>query len=214
MVDWPTVVGKYHRLAEAQGDLEAGEARMAQEAPTDGEQQAIRADAPTKEERLDFLRQAIAFTEWTIRSFDTKAQISIAAFVLSMNPLWSILTAACPRAASSSIVAVLLVLFVATVLLFGYVIWPVTLTQSKLTGGWQTRGLFYVGDPKQLTASLYVDRLKDLTIEVELAAETLKLAYIREIKSRRFKHALKLVFVFYVWAVVAFLLLRNCAGTG
>ena len=195
-------------------DLETGEARMAQEAPTDGEQPATRTEVPTKEERLDFLRQAIAFTEWTIRSFDTKAQISIAAFVLSMNPLWSMLTAACPRAAASLIVAVLLVLFVATVLLFGYVIWPVTLTQSKLIGGWQTKGLFYVGDPNQLTASLYTDRLKDLTIEAELAAETLKLAYIREIKSRRFKHALKLVFVFYVWAVVAFLQLRNCAGTG
>ena len=82
--------------------LETGEAQMAQEAPTDGEQPATRtSEAPTKEERLDFLRQAIAFTEWTIRSFDTKAQISIAAFVLSMNPLWSILTAACPRAAAS-----------------------------------------------------------------------------------------------------------------
>jgi hypothetical protein len=195
-------------------DLEAGEAPMAQEAPTGGEQPAMRPDAPTKDERLDFLRQAIAFTEWTIRSFDTKAQISIAAFVLSMNPLWSILTAACPRAASSLIVAVLLVLFVATVLLFGFVIWPVTLTQSKLTGGWQTKGLFYVGDPNQLTASLYTDRLKDLEIEVELAAETLKLAYIREIKSRRFKHALKSVFVFYAWAVVAFLLLRNCGAAG
>ena len=135
---------------------------MAQEAPTGGEQAAMRPDAPTKDERLDFLRQAIAFTEWTIRSFDTKAQISIAAFVLSMNPLWTILSAACPRAASSLIVAVLLMLFVATVLLFGFVIWPVTLTQSKLTGGWQTKGLFYVGDPNQLTASLYTDRLKDL----------------------------------------------------
>jgi hypothetical protein len=195
-------------------DLKAGEAPMAQEAPDGGEQPAATPDAPTKDERLDFLRQAIAFTEWTIRSFDTKAQISIAAFVLSMNPLWSILTSACPRAASSLIVAVLLVLFVATVLLFGFVIWPVTLTQSKLTGGWQTKGLFYVGDPNQMTASLYTDRLKDLTIEVELAAETLKLAYIREIKSSRFKHALKSVFVFYVWAVVAFLLLRNCGASG
>src|SRR5439155_18325570 len=113
-----------------------------------GEQQPIADESVTgKEDRIDFLKDAIAFSEWGIRSFDTKAQISIAAFVLSMNPLWSILTAACPRAASSLIVAVLLVLFVTTVLLFGFVIWPVTLTQSKLTGGWQTKGLFYVGDP-------------------------------------------------------------------
>jgi len=49
-----------------------------------------------------------------------------------------------------------------------------------------------------------------LTVEEELAAETLKLAYIREIKSRRFKTALKAVVVFYAWALVAFLLLRSC----
>src|SRR6202008_3653226 len=104
-------------------------------------------EATSREERFDFLKQAIAFTEWTIRSFDTKAQISIAAFVLSMTPLWTILSAACPRAASSLTVAVLLIIFVTTVLLFGFVIWPVTLTPSKLTGGWQTKGLFYVGDP-------------------------------------------------------------------
>src|SRR5689334_3828793 len=185
-------------------DTKGDDAPMQQEATAAGEQPGAMPDPPTKEERLDFLKQAIAFTEWTIRSFDTKAQISIAAFVLSMNPLWSILTAACPRAASTFSIAVLLCLFVTTVLLFGLVIWPVSLTQSKLTGGWQTKGLFYVGDPNQLTASLYADRLKDLTIEVELAAETLKLAYIREIKSRRFRHALMSVFVFYAWAVVAF----------
>jgi len=167
-------------------------------------------DAPSKEERLEFLKQAIAFTEWTIRSFDTKAQISIAAFVLAMNPLWSILTSTCPRAASNPVVAILLGLFVTTILLFGYVICPVTLTQARLMGGWQTRGLFYVGDPSQVTAGLYVERLKDVTIEEELAAETLKLAYIREIKSRRFKTALKSVVVFYAWVVVSFLLLRNC----
>jgi hypothetical protein len=108
-------------------------------------------------------------------------------------------------------VVVLLALFVATVLLFGYVIWPVSLTPSRLTGGWQTKGLFYVGDPNQLTASLYSERLKGLVIEEELAAETLKLAYIREIKSRRFKIALKSVVVFYAWVGVTFLLLRNCA---
>jgi hypothetical protein len=195
-------------------DFKAGEAPTAQETSNGGEQPATSADAPTKEERLDFLKQAIAFTEWTIRSFDTKAQISIAAFVLSINPLWSILTAACPRAGSNLLVAALLLLLVTSVLMLGYVIWPVALTPSRLTGGWQTKGLFYVGDPNQLTASLYAERLKDLAIEAELAAETLKLAYIREIKSRRFKNALKSVVVFYAWAVVCFLLLRNCTAAG
>src|SRR5438132_6905421 len=117
-------------------DLKAGEAPMAQEASIGGEQSAMRPDAPTKDERLDFLKQAIAFTEWNIRSFDTKAQISIAAFVLSMNPLWTLLTAANPRAGSSLLVAALLLLFVTTVLLFSFVIWPATLPASRLTGIW------------------------------------------------------------------------------
>src|SRR5215467_960077 len=134
-------------------DTEIGEMSITP-SPEDDE---LATQGPSKDERLDFLKQAIAFTEWTIRSFDTKAQISIAAFVLSMSPLWSILTSACPRAASSPLVAILLVLLVVTILLFGYVIWPVTLAPAKLTGGWPTKGLFYVADPNQLTARLYTD---------------------------------------------------------
>jgi hypothetical protein len=200
---------------EAQAmDLEAGEPRVPQQGAEGDQPPAMGPDATNEEARLDFLKQAIAFTEWTIRSFDTKAQISIAAFVLSINPLWSILTSACPRAASSPLAAILLLLLVITILLFGYVIWPVAVTQSRLTGGWQSKGLFYVSDPNQLTTSLYTDRLKDLAIESELAAETLKLAYIREIKSARFKNALKAVVVFYAWAIVCFLLLRGCAAPG
>src|ERR1700694_5761831 len=99
-------------------DLKAGEASTAQQGSNGGEQPVVSPDATSKEERLEFLKQAIAFTEWTIRSFDTKAQISIAAFVLSMNPLWSIFTSACPRAASSPFAAVLLALLVTTILLF------------------------------------------------------------------------------------------------
>src|SRR5215475_8604108 len=102
-------------------DTETGE--MSITSSPDVDELATQA-GPSKDERLDFLKQAIAFTEWTIRSFDTKAQISIAAFVLSMTPLWSILTSACPRAASSPLVAVLLVLLVVTILLYRYVLSP------------------------------------------------------------------------------------------
>ena len=178
-----------------------------------GRQPAADESAPSKEDRIDFLKQAIAFSEWSIRSFDTKAQISIAAFVLSMNPLWSILTSAYPRAGSSLAVVALLVMFVTTVVLFGFVIWPVSAPTGHLAGGWQTKGLFYVGDPNQLTASLYAHRLKDLAIETELAAETLKLASIRNIKGRRFKHALVSTAVVYAAVVVSFLLLKNCIAT-
>ena len=179
-----------------------------------GEQQPIADESvPGKEDRIDFLKHAIAFSEWSIRSFDTKAQISIAAFVLSMAPLWSILTSAHPRAGSSVAIVVLLVVFVTTVMLFGFVILSASPPPGQLSGGWQTKGLFYVGDPNLLTTSLAAYRLKGLATETELAAETLKLAAIRNIKSRRLKHALVSSAVFYAAFVVSFLLLRSCSAT-
>src|SRR6266705_859808 len=135
-------------------------------------------DVPTEDERLEFVRHAIALSEWNIRTLDTKAQVSIVAFVLSLNPLWSILTSTCPRATSSLIVAILLVLFVATVLLFASVILPVASTQPKPTGGWPEKGLFSAGDPNLIAASLYAHRAESLTSEVQLAAETLSLARV------------------------------------
>ena len=169
--------------------------------------------APDKDERLDFLKQAISFTRMDnplvryqgsnlnrrLRAGD-KSVVVDAYIGLSEGGLETML------------VVVLLGLFLTTVLLFGYVIWPVTLAQVRLIGSWQAKGLFYVADPTQLTANLYAHRLKDLVIEDELAAETLKLAYIREIKSRRFKKALIAVVVFYSWVGVTFLLLRNCTA--
>ena len=180
-------------------------------APSDGPL-AMSQDVPTEDERLEFLRHAIALSEWNIRTLDTKAQISIVAFVLSLSPLWSILTSTCPRAASSLIVAILLVLFVASVLLFALVILPVASAQPKPTGGWQEKGLFSVGDPNLIAASLYANRVDSLTSEVQLAAEALNFARVRETKSRRFKHALRSVFVFYAWSVAAFLMLRDCGA--
>jgi hypothetical protein len=59
---------------------------------------------------------------------------------------------------------------------------------------------------------LNANRFEDLTSEGDLVVETLTLARVREIKGRRFKYALRSVLVFYVWAVVTFLLLRNCGA--
>lgn len=56
------------------------------------------------QERIDFLKHSIAFTESTIRAYDTKSQIALAAFVLSMNPLWSIMNATCTYVALQPIV--------------------------------------------------------------------------------------------------------------
>jgi hypothetical protein len=167
-------------------------------------------DVPTQEERLEFLRHAIALSEWNIRTLELKAQILIVAFVLSLSPLWSIISSTCSHAASSLMAQVLLALFVATVLLLAFVMLPAAAAQPTPTGAWPKKALFAAGDPNRIAASSYADHIKSLTSEVELAAETLNLARLREAKSRRFKHALRLAFVFYAWSVAAFLMLRNC----
>ena len=169
-------------------------------------------DVPTEDERLDFLKQAIVLSDWNIRSLDTRAQISIVALALSLTPLWTIISSACPRAASSLVVAVLVVMFVMTVVLFAFVILPAGSMQPKPTRDWPRKGLFSVGDPNQIATGLHASRFEDLTSESDLVVETLTLARVREIKGRRFKHALASVLMFYVWAVATFLLLRNCGA--
>ena len=42
---------------------------------------ATATEGATKQERIDFLKQAMAFTEGNVRAYDIKAQISLAAFV-------------------------------------------------------------------------------------------------------------------------------------
>jgi len=167
-------------------------------------------DNPTPEERLEFVRQAIALSEWNIRTLETKAQISIVAYALSLSPLWSLISSTCSQAASSLMTHVLVVLFFATIFLFVLVILPAAAAPPTSTGGWPKKPLFVVGDPSRIAASLSVDRIQSSTSEVELAAGTLQLARVREIKNRRFKHALRLAFVFYAWSVAVFLMLRNC----
>ena len=55
-------------------DLKADETPAGQAVAAGAAQPQQPPGAPSKEERNDFLKQAIAFTEWTIRSFDTKAR--------------------------------------------------------------------------------------------------------------------------------------------
>jgi hypothetical protein len=167
-------------------------------------------DAPlaTSEERIDFLRHAITFTESTIRAYDTKSQIGIAAFVVSMNPLWSILSSTCSNVAHRPIVAVLLCAFIATIMVYCFVLWPIRPLQD-LVKNVRTKGLFYLHDPKTVS-STYVAKLKELSVEPELTAEVLKLSFIRARKGRRLKYALWATGAFYAFVFVTFLMLRQC----
>jgi hypothetical protein len=167
-------------------------------------------DAPiaSPEERIEFLKHSIAFTESTIRAYDTKSQIAMAAFVVSMNPLWSILNATCTDVAQRPIVAVLLCAFIATILVYCFVLWPIRPLQD-LVRNVRAKGLFYIHDPKT-ASSTYSEKLKELSVEPEFTAEVLKLSFIRARKGRRLKYALWATGAFYAFVFISFLMLRQC----
>jgi hypothetical protein len=175
-------------------------------APSVDHEDALPVASP--EERIEFLKETIAFTELTIRAYDTKSQIALAAFVFSMNPLWSILNATGNNVASRPIVAVLLCGLICTILSYGFVLWPIRPLQNLMKNG-RAKGLFYILDAVA-AGSTYAEQLKDLLVEPELTAELLKLSFIRTRKGRRFKYALWGTGAFYIFVFATFLVLRQC----
>ena len=163
----------------------------------------------TKPERIDFLKQVIAFNEANVRAYDLKAQISLAAFVLSGNPLMAIVNGACGTAARNVLV-IALVVFIVTILTYLWVLWPVA-PRKKLTEGLGAKNLFYLHDPLAFAGSSYSERLQGLAVEPELTAEALKLSYIRKVKARRFKNALMTTLVAYLVIAASFFAVGRCA---
>src|SRR5688572_16358652 len=100
----------------------------------------------TRQERIDFLKQAMAFTEGNVRAYDIKAQISLAAFVLSGNPLMAITNGAC-GASARQVLVIALVVFITTILVYLWVLWPVAPPQQQLTDGVGAKNLFYLHNP-------------------------------------------------------------------
>jgi hypothetical protein len=164
----------------------------------------------TRQERIDFLKQTMAFSEGNVRAYDIKAQISLAAFVLSGNPLIAAVNGACGTNARQVLV-IALVVFIVTILSYLWVLWPVAPPQQKMTEGIGAKNLFYLHDPLGTGAAQYSEQLKGLSVEPELTAEAMKLASIRKIKARRFKNALIVTVAAYLVLVAAFFAVGRCA---
>ena len=167
-------------------------------------------EVPTKQERIDFLKQMVGFTEGNVRSYDTKAQISLAAFVLSANPLVAITNAGCTANGGKLVLMLLVPAYIATILTYMWVLWPVAPPADKLTQGLQTQDIFFIHDPIALGSAAFVDRLSRLSMEPELVAEALKLAHIRRVKAARFKAALIATVAAYAIIIAAFFVVGRC----
>ena len=176
----------------------------------DGAPNSPAPEGATKQERVDFLKQVVAFTEGNVRSYDTKAQISLAAFVLSANPLVAIAGAGCSQAGAKSVLMVLVPAYIATILTYLWVLWPVAPPADRLTEGLKSQNIFFIHDPVGLGSLAYVDRLAKLVMEPELTAEALKLAHIRRVKAGRFKAALIATLAAYLIIARSFFLVGRC----
>jgi hypothetical protein len=109
-----------------------------------------------------------------------------------------------------NVLVIMLVFFIATILTFLFVLWPVSPTQAELTKGLATNNLFYLHDPLSVGGTEYSTRLSGLVVEPELTAETLKLAYIRKVKACRFKAALIVALITYLVIAGSFFGIGRC----
>lgn len=165
--------------------------------------------AATKAERVDFLKQVVAFTEGNNRAYDTKAQISLAAFVLSLNPMITVANSVCTVGMARTMLLVVIALCVVVTISYLLVLWPVTPAGVAAASDSLAQDLFYLRNPVAVTPAALAQKLENLSAEDELTHEALKLAAIRGTKARRFKVALVLTIIAY--CAIALGLLIRCA---
>ncbi len=166
--------------------------------------------ATTKSERIDFLKQIVAFSESNVRSYDTKAQISLAAFVLSASPVVTISGVSCAPQATKMVLMVLVASYFATILIYLWVLWPVAPPQAQFTSGGKTQDIFFIRDPVALGVTAFAGKLANLDLEAELTAEALKLAHIRRVKARQFKSALVATVAAYTLIAFVYFIVGRC----
>jgi hypothetical protein len=113
-----------------------------------------------------------------------------------------------PFAARPEAVAIVLV-FIANILLYCFLLWPMRAQEKSSTLSLSSHDLVHVQDPLLFGSAQYVKKLAQLSIEVELSAESLKLGHSRNFKQRRCNRALGATFLFHSLYAAIFLLLRN-----
>lgn len=157
--------------------------------------------AAPRGEVIDFLKTVVVASEGHLRALDTKAQIALAAFVLSWNPLWSMINSPCRQGVAMPVILLLVAAIVLSIAAYGYSVWP-----GSVSG---TSSLFYIGSTG-MQPKAYLQSLQDLRAEIELAREAVVLAAIRRYKQRRLRLALLASVVSYLTLAGVLFVGRYC----
>ncbi len=144
----------------------------------------------TTDQQLPFLFAALKEAQDNIRTYDTKAQIVGIGFIFTIGMATRFNTwDAVPAAWHQWAVVSTWVLIIVPVVLFGFVLYPTRrFAPSVLRNKDLVKGMFYMNEVESVAD--YVDQLKQMDTEQELAYELLKVSYLRDLKRRHFLNAL------------------------
>ncbi len=145
---------------------------------------------PTGDQTHFFLYAALKEAQDNIRTYDTKAQIVGIGFIFTIGMVikfntWTSITPQWQHIAT----VVTWILIIIPAVFFGSVLYPTRrVAPSVLKNKDTVKGLFYMNH--QETVKNYVQDLQQMDIPGELSYELLKVSYLRDLKRRRFLHAM------------------------
>ncbi len=145
--------------------------------------------------QTDMLKFAITSVEATVRAYDIKAQIALAAFAVTLTPLSQHFGEI--RIPGNSLMASAPWLLGAVVVVLALIgaFWPASQVPRGLD--YETCEVFFLHNAGRVTVDEFQKKLGKVDLVKELTAELIKLHRIREAKDRRLRFALFLTGCFY-----------------
>ncbi|GAC1556007.1 MAG: hypothetical protein NVS2B5_17180 [Beijerinckiaceae bacterium] len=150
-------------------------------------------------QEIDLSGANLAKAEATVRAYDLKSEVVLAALALSFNPILIVVSQVDASPYVNMRIGIIFCLFVAVMLFFLRVLWPVL---SKSRQDQSDEDVFFLANVDQYDASAYLEILQKADLAVSYKEQVLKLHAVRDTKHARFQVAL-LALIGYL-LVVAF----------
>lgn len=151
--------------------------------------------------RIEPMHEIIRLSEAAVRAYDTKTEIAMLCFVLSAEAVHIFVDLKGMLGKAPWLASLLFAAFVAALLAFLRVLWPIERLGDSGSGGYVSRAIYF---PFAMTlkAEDYLRNIDDANLELEAAHTILALSRIRDEKRRRLTLAFSLCVVFYLLCVL------------